>query len=128
MPAKMGQRKFTVEGVAKALRECRGNVWATAESLGASRSTIYKMISEFPELDRVRAEARSEMLDAAELVVERNILKALAAHDREDSQVDSTDAKWYLARIGRYRGYGDTTQVTSPPDEPVEVVIRYEKR
>lgn len=50
----------------------------------------------------------SRMLDIAHSVVQNNILAAQREQgEGEEVQiVDSTDAKWYLARKGRHQGFG----------------------
>lgn len=98
-----------------------GIISAIARKAGCDWRTAEKYIREHPTV-RAAYDAECEaMLDLAESAVLRNI--KLAAQ----GEGDTADAKWYLTKRGKRRGYGDAVEVSGPEGGPVqtEVVIRY---
>jgi len=78
-------------------------------------------VHDFPTVKRAYDAECEAMLDLAESAVLRNI--KLAAQ----GEGDTADAKWYLTKKGKRRGYGDTMELTGEGGGPVqtEIVIRY---
>lgn len=61
------REKFTQEQIAWALRRNKGLILPTAKTLQCSTRTIYDMLQRYPELDRVKKEARSYITDFTEV-------------------------------------------------------------
>lgn len=61
------REKFTQEQIAWALRRNKGLILPTAKTLQCSTRTIYNLIEKYPELNRVKTEARSYITDFTEV-------------------------------------------------------------
>lgn len=93
--------KHSQEEVIEALKETGGIVSQAAEKLGLSSApSLRARIRKSPALLKVVDEIRESTKDLAE----GNIIKALKDGDKEIS-------KWYLASLGRDRGYGNKLEV-----------------
>lgn len=91
----------TDEEVINALYETGGNVKQTTQVLGLKDVTsLRQRINADPVLKSALIEAREQSLDLAENII-HNTMKKGKAKDKLET------AKWYLARKGRNRGYGD---------------------
>ena len=78
-----------------------GIVSAIARKVGCEWNTAKKYIDTMPTV-RAAYDAECEaMLDLAESTVLKNIKDG-----------DTADAKWYLTKKGKRRGYGDSMEVT----------------
>lgn len=67
--------KYTCEQIAKALEECNGQIYLTAEKLDVNAHTVYRYLKKWPVLRRVRKKAWGITLDKIEAVL---IKRALA--------------------------------------------------
>ena len=100
----MGER-YTAQDFITAIPGTGGIVSMIARKVGCEWETARAWIDKYP----------------AESAVLRNI--KLAAQ----GEGDTADAKWYLAKKGKRRNYGDAVEVTGEGGGPVqtEIVIRY---
>ena len=95
---------------------------AIARKVGCEWNTAKKYIDNYPTV-RAAYDAECEaMLDLAESAVLRNI--KLAAQGEGDTQ----DAKWYLTKKGKRRGYGDSMEVTGKDGGAVTFRVVYERK
>ena len=96
-PANPGhEEKYTVEEIVTAIHATLGLLTKTAKRLNCSRTTLYRYQEKYQEVRDAIRDAREMLTDQAEL----NVIEAINAKDLETS-------KWYLARMGRDRGFGD---------------------
>ena len=93
-----------------------GIVSAIARKVGCDWNTAKKYIDQYPTVKAAYDAECEAMLDLAESTVLKNIKDG-----------DTQDAKWYLTKKGKRRGYGDAVEVTGEGGGPVqtEIVIRY---
>jgi hypothetical protein len=95
-----GKPKFTVEQIVRAVRQNRGMLYLSAQSLGCSHQTILNYRHRHARVREAFAAARGEMLDVAELT----LWKAINAGE-------SWAVSYALTRLGKDRGYGDQVEV-----------------
>lgn len=86
--------------VADALMLAHGVAGVAAVKLGVSRQTVYDYMKRWPDLLRVREDARETVTDRAEL----NIVKAIGGGDIKSS-------RWWLQHQARDRGFGERLEV-----------------
>jgi len=110
----MGER-YTAQNFIAAIPGTGGIVSVIARKVGCEWETAKKYIDTYPTV-RAAYDAECEaMLDLAESAVLRNI--KLAAQ----GEGDTADAKWYLTKKGKRRGYGEAMEVTGEGGGPVQV-------
>ena len=105
---------YTAQVFLEAIPGTGGIVSAIARKVGCDWNTAKKYIDQYPTV-RAAYDAECEaMLDLAESTVLKNIKDG-----------DTQDAKWYLTKKGKRRGYGDTVALTGEGGGPVRQVIEY---
>jgi hypothetical protein len=111
--------KVSAEQVIEAIKGTGGIKTVIAQKLGVVRMSVDRYLKRWPSvLEAYEAEAES-VGDMAESVVVTNIKLALE-HQREfRTQQDGSDARWYLARKCRDRGFADRTEITGAEGEPL---------
>ena len=93
--------KYTAQEFVDAIAGTGGIVSAIARKVGCDWNTAKKYSDTYPTV-RAAYDAECEaMLDLAESTVLKNIKDG-----------DTQDAKWYLTKRGKRRGYGDAVEVT----------------
>lgn len=95
-----GQRTWTDEEIADALRKNRGLKTPTAQYLGCNQATVYSRCQDSPMLQRVCKEARDAQLDTTE-----NKLFQLIDNGEAPS------VHFFLKTIGKGRGYVERSEV-----------------
>ena len=125
----MSNDKFTAEQVIEAIKGTGGIKTTIASKLGCDRMTVDRYIRHFVTVAAAYKAERESILDLSEGVVMMNIQLA-AKLQRGDSPilVDTSDAKWVLARLGRDRGFGDRTDLGNADGEPLKVVWEHDAR
>ena len=109
--------KYTTQEFIDAIAGTGGIVSAIARKVGCDWNTAKKYIDTYPTV-RAAYDAECEaMLDLAESTVLRNI--KLAAQ----GVGDTADAKWYLTKKGKRRGYGDSMEVTGEGGGMIPVAV-----
>ena len=99
---------YTAQVFLEAIPGTGGIVSAIARKVGCDWNTAKKYIDQYPTV-RAAYDAECEaMLDLAESTVLKNIKDG-----------DTQDAKWYLTKKGKRRGYGDSMEVTGEGGGPV---------
>lgn len=115
-----GRRRIQASQVIAAIRGSGGIKQLIADRLGCSWTTVYLCLSrEGPGWDRVRTAYRDEcerIGDLAEEAIKDCITQ------RRDLAVASQNARWFLSRRHKERGFGDESKVTvQGGDKPIQV-------
>jgi hypothetical protein len=95
-----GTSKYTTQDFIDAIPGTGGIVSAIARKVGCDWATANKWVNEYPTVKRVYDAECESMLDLAESVILKNIKDG-----------DTADAKWYLTKKGKRRGYGDAVEI-----------------
>ena len=98
--------KYSAQDFIDAIPGTGGIISAIARKVGCDWKTADSWVRDFPTVKRAYDAECEAMLDLAESAVLRNI--KLAAQ----GEGDTADAKWYLTKRGKRRGYGDAVEVT----------------
>ena len=108
--------KYSAQDFITAIPGTGGIISAIARKVGCDWKTADSWVRDFPTVKRAYDAECEAMLDLAESTVLKNIKDG-----------DTQDAKWYLTKKGKRRGYGDAVEVTGEGGGPVqtEIVIRY---
>ena len=112
----MGER-YTAQDFITAIPGTGGIVSAIARKVGCEWETARAWIDKYPTVKRAYDAECEAMLDLAESAVLRNI-KLAAQGDG-----DTADAKWYLTKRGKRRGYGDSMEVTGEGGGAVRIIM-----
>jgi hypothetical protein len=112
-------KDFKVEDVLSAIDGSYGIMSTIAEVLNCSWITAKKYVEMYDEAKAAMLDEEQKALDMAENTVLRSI------------QMDNTqDAKWYLSKKGKARGYGDELAITGkdgsslfPPATSIKVTL-----
>jgi transposase len=115
-PIRITKKKFL-----KALAGTGGIKQRIAERLGTSQVTVRNILRRPDWLDvRIAFEEETERLvDAAESRIVREI------EHGDDAAVATANARWFLSRKGKHRGYGDETKtIVEGGDKPINVDVR----
>jgi hypothetical protein len=102
----------TAEQVIAAIKGSAGIKATIARRLDVSRWTIDNYLKRWKAAQLAYDEECEGIIDLAETVLIKNI---------QDG--DTTDAKWYLSRKGRHRGYVERQEVTGRDGEPVTIAV-----
>ena len=92
---------YTAQVFLEAIPGTGGIVSAIARKVGCDWNTAKKYIDQYPTVKAAYDAECEAMLDLAESTVLKNIKDG-----------DTADAKWYLTKKGKRRGYGDAVEVT----------------
>lgn len=106
--------RYSTKRIEQALRENPFNLTKAAASLGMSRQTLYERISQEPELQMVRKDLLSGLLDKAESVIDR----ALGEDDRKV-------AMFVAERLGK-DNWARREEVTGADGDDFEVTINWD--
>ena len=107
--------KYTKEYVIAAIAGSGGIVSTIAKKMGCDWTTADKYIKRWDETRQAYAEEEETVLD----MTEGTILKSI-------KEGNTQDAKWYLSKKGKKRGYGDQVDVshTTYDEEGKEVGLK----
>jgi len=94
------RRRPTDAEIEQALRATRGMIAAAAQSVGISRTTLWRRMQANPELQAVAEEQTETVLDIAE----GHLIRAVVEGDMEH-------VRYMLRTKGRKRGYGDREEI-----------------
>ena len=101
----MNHRRFTTKEVCEAVKGTGGIKMAVARKLGCDRHTVDRYQRLFKSVRKALERERQTTLDLAESVLMVNIKLAAEEQKKLHRPTDASDAKWYLARMGKDRGY-----------------------
>lgn len=116
---------FQVSQFIEAIPGTHGIVSAIAKKVGCSWNTAKKFIDEHPTVKAIYEAEQESILDIAESVLVNNIKLSLSDQQKLKRPVDSSDAKWLLARKGKARGYAERTEIVGADDGPVILKVVY---
>lgn len=111
------KEQYTVAQVEAALIATKGLLSLAAERLGCTRECVRQYTKRHEHLAQVRDEARSKLVDSAELALES------AVNGQAGWAVCFT-----LKTLGKDRGYIERSEVAGANGGPVEVFVRHVKR
>ena len=101
----MGKTKISANDVIAAIEGSGGIKTSIARSLGVHRHTVDGYLARWETVKIAYANECERVLDIAEGVLLKSITKG-----------DSADAKWYLTKKGKHRGYVDQRQEITGAD------------
>ncbi len=105
---------YTAQTFIDAIPGTGGIISAIARKVGCEWNTAKKYIDNYPTV-RAAYDAECEaMLDLAESTVLKNIKDG-----------DTADAKWYLTKKGKRRGYGDSVELTGEGGGPLVIRLTW---
>ena len=108
-------RNIDEKSVIEAIHESGAIILTIANRLHCSWSTARKAVDQWDETKQAFEAEKERTLDQAETAIHDAIKKG-----------DLDACKWYLAKKGRTRGYGDSMQLTGEDSGPLEFVIAKE--
>lgn len=106
--------KYTAQDFIDAIPGTGGIVSAIARKLSCDWNTANKWITTYPTVKAAYDAECEAMLDLAESTVLKNIKEG-----------DTSDAKWYLTKKGKRRGYGDNLELTGNGGGPVVIKLTW---
>ena len=129
--------KFTTQQVIDSIPGTGGVISAIARRLNCKWHTVRKYIEEYPTVKAAYDDECESTLDLAESVVRQNMILAqmhqrpekdpVTGNDVYPGPVDSSDAKWFLSKKGKHRGYADSLAVEGKDGAPI-IQIEYVMR
>jgi len=135
--AKNGNGKnghYTTQQFIEAIPGSGGVISTIATRVKCGWHTADRWIKTRPTVRVAYQDELEKGLDQAESVVLGNINQAMRKHKQNKdegilAQVDSTDAKWYLSRKGKGRGYIPASEITGPEGGPIPLdLTEWKKR
>ena len=102
---------YTAAQFIAAIPKSGGIVSKIAERVGCTWHTARRYIDNYPTIQQAYEDERERVTDLAETV----ILKAL-------TEGDVGTARWYLATIGKDRGYTERREYSGPDNGPIVIV------
>lgn len=103
--------RINLQRFVKACKNSGGLISVIAKRLDVTRQSVYDFIKREPASLKYMTEAKEEILDMAES-------KLITSMNNDDME----SIKWYLARIGRKRGYQDKEIVVNTAVQTNNVV------
>ena len=94
--------RYTIAQIKKAIEGSGGIVSTVARKLGCNWNTARKKIEGTEETQQAYKDEVERMVDAAETVIYTSITE----------EKNTQDAKWFLSKKGKHRGYGDQVEVS----------------
>ena len=123
------RQRYTASDFEPHIPNSGGIIDTIATRAGCAWQTAANHIRRTPRLQALFDAECETALDLAESVIVGNILaaaalqKAAAAAGGDVPIVDSSDAKWFLSKKGKARGYGEVSAVTlRTAPGPIEMV------
>ena len=105
----MATQKIAKKALETALRECDGNITATARRMKVTRKAVYDAVQRYG-IQHVLDECREELLDVAE-----NSLHTLIRDGHASSVF------FFLRTMGRDRGYSERVESTGLNGGPIAI-------
>lgn len=109
-----GKRKVEPKTILDAIPGSGGIISVIADTLGVDWHTAKKAIEENEEAKVALENEMEKRLDLAESVIIMNI--QMAKNQQKNGKgyfADTSDAKWYMSKKGKKRGYGESVDVTT---------------
>lgn len=106
------RQRYTKEAVEEALKKSGGLASGAARILDCSVQTVLNYIKRFPELEEIRRDVVTRVVDKAEAGLFQLV-----------SEGDRTSIIFTLKTLGRNRGYSERHEVTGKDGGPIQVDI-----
>lgn len=103
---------YTTQIFIEAIPGTGGIISAIARKVGCDWDTARTWINKYPTVKIAYDNECETVLDMAESTVLKSIKDG-----------DTQDAKWYLSKKGKHRGYAERVEVTGADGEPFKVII-----
>lgn len=122
-----GRNQYRAEDFIKAIPGTGGIISVIAQRVGCAWHTAKKYIEEYATVGQAYNDEIELITDLAESVVIGNIRWAYDRQRKSKEPVDSSDAKWYLTRKGKERGYTEKSEMdVTSGGEPITISVVYE--
>lgn len=118
-----GKNGYKAEQFIKAIPGSGGIVSTIAKRVGCDWQTADKYIKEFATVQLVYQAEKETIKDMAEGTVVANIKLAMLAQRTDQEQQDTGDAKWYLSKMAKDRGYGDKIDVGIKVEKELDLIL-----
>lgn len=124
----MGKTKRSRLQVIEAITGSGGIKKVIADRLGVARNTVDNYLDRWVSAREVYEDECAVNADLAESIVITNlrIQRKRQSQGEDGTEVDTSDAKWYLAHKGRDRGYAQTRRHEVEMGEEVVFKVQYE--
>lgn len=119
------KEQYTAEQFINAIKGSGGIITVIASKVHCDWSTAKKYIETKPTVKKAYDDECERVADTAESVVIRNIQFAAKEQTENEKPVDSGDAKWWLSRKARGRGYADKLDIGGDTEDgsiPIRIV------
>jgi len=122
----MGRKNtYKVKDFAEAIPNSGGIIDTIAKRVGCSWETAKRHITASNTLSGLLEEEEQRRKDLAESIIVSNMI--IAAKLQKNGQlVDTGDAKWYLSRKAKDRGYIERQEVTGADGNELEILVKYD--
>ncbi len=125
------RQRYTASDFEPHIPNSGGIVSTISDRVGCAWKTAKTHIERTPKLKELFESECETSLDLAESVIVNNIRAARRLQEEAEAAggcviVDSSDARWFLTRKGRGRGYGESADVNlmTPPGRIAIKTIR----
>lgn len=129
----MGKTKRELQDVLNAVRNSGGVQSVIAKRLGVTRQTVAAYANRWVSVADAIREEESEIGDIAKSIIVDNMraaksqqAEAIKQNQWERAIVDTSDAKWWL-RMKMSDEFHDRFEVATPPDQPLEFKVIYDR-
>lgn len=128
------RRTFTMGQFAEAIKNSDSVISSVASVLDLDWLRVRDTIRSIPCLQAYYDAEKESMLDTAELVVQNNIRASYINQTLAKQQaaiqagmpiptMDTADARWFLSRLGKHRGYGEQVSIDLSAEKPIPIVV-----
>jgi len=114
---------YTAEQFIKAIPDSGGIISTIAKRVGCDWQTADKYIRGFKTVQTAYRQEKEAIIDMAEGTVLSNIKLAQQAQEAEGTQQDISDAKWYLSKMAKSRGYGDKVEIDIKVEKELDIIL-----
>jgi hypothetical protein len=107
----MGEPKYTVDQVTRALKNSRGLVSPAARALGCSAQTVRNYVKRHPTVAQAKEDEREKLIDTAEAHLYQQIING-----------NIVAILFTLKTVGKSRGYVERAELTGVDGAPIQVI------
>lgn len=120
-----GNNQYRASQFIKHIPGSGGIISTIASRVGCDWHTAKKYIDTMPTVAQVYKDEVESVTDLAESLLLKNIQLAQKEQKETGKPVDTADARWYLTRKGKGRGYTERTEqeITGKDGEPLNVSV-----
>lgn len=107
------EKKITKVKYLKALKRSGGIKQEIAQRLGVTRKAVYDFLNKYPDMAEALQDEKDTLLDVTENLIIESIV----------NKKNVRDAKWWLERQGKGRGFSTRQEITGKEGEPTTIII-----